>query len=166
MKTASAESQFMMPTASLDVSRGELTSESTMSLPTPDEPKRRYPKLRLQLLLMLALGGVVLAVEPQPQTATFAGYSLPDCTLREMTGLPCPGCGLTRSTGYLTEGQWHEAWSINPASFALVTWWILEIALLVALIRRPSAALERVRRRARYGLLAMVFIAWVAALVF
>lgn len=36
------------------------------------------------------------------------------CPFRLLTGLPCPGCGLTRSWIYLMHGQWGEGFAVNP----------------------------------------------------
>jgi len=39
------------------------------------------------------------------------GYKLPGltCPIRELTGCPCPTCGMTRSFAALTQGHWQEA---------------------------------------------------------
>lgn len=58
------------------------------------------------------------------------------CPFRALTGLPCPGCGLTRSWVYAAHGWWRESFASNP--FGLV----LAAALLVL-------AVVVVRRRAR-----------------
>ncbi len=39
------------------------------------------------------------------------------CTFRNVTGVPCPGCGLTRSFISIGHGQWLDAWHYNPAGF-------------------------------------------------
>ncbi len=39
------------------------------------------------------------------------------CTFRTVTGIPCPGCGLTRSFISLGHGQLLDAWHYNPAGF-------------------------------------------------
>lgn len=39
------------------------------------------------------------------------GWPLPPaCYSREFLGVPCPGCGLTRSFIYLARGEWQDAW--------------------------------------------------------
>ncbi|WP_281270200.1 DUF2752 domain-containing protein [Roseimicrobium gellanilyticum] len=37
------------------------------------------------------------------------GWSLWPCFFASMTGLPCPGCGMTRATAALLKGQWSLA---------------------------------------------------------
>ncbi len=59
------------------------------------------------------------------------------CPFRLVTGLPCPGCGLTRAWVFLAHGRVGDAVSANP--FALVTLpaaVVLLAAVMVALVRR------------------------------
>jgi len=48
-----------------------------------------------------------------------AGSSI--CLFRRTTGIPCPGCGLTRAFAHLAKGQWREAAADHPFSFVLAT---------------------------------------------
>ncbi len=50
------------------------------------------------------------------------------CPFRLVTGLPCPGCGLTRSWVYLAHGRWGDAFAANP--FGLVAM-VAAVALVV-----------------------------------
>ena len=50
------------------------------------------------------------------------------CVFRNVTGLPCPFCGGTRSVGSILSGDLAEAWSFNPLGFAAIL--ILCLALL------------------------------------
>ncbi len=38
------------------------------------------------------------------------------CPFRQLTGLPCPGCGMTRALNALAHGQWELAFSFHPLS--------------------------------------------------
>ncbi len=38
------------------------------------------------------------------------------CPFRRLTGLPCPGCGMTRALNALAHGQWVRALSLHPLS--------------------------------------------------
>lgn len=38
----------------------------------------------------------------------------PKCFLYATTGYQCPGCGVLRATHALLNGQFHEAWRLNP----------------------------------------------------
>jgi hypothetical protein len=54
---------------------------------------------------------------------------MPGCAFRSVTGIPCPGCGMTRAFLLLSQLRLGEAFATNPASPALVTamaaWWVL-----------------------------------------
>lgn len=41
------------------------------------------------------------------------------CLLRNATGLPCPGCGMTRAFAHLAKGEWSAAWKDQPLAFVL-----------------------------------------------
>lgn len=42
------------------------------------------------------------------------------CPLRALTGLACPGCGITRATAALLHGRWQAAWTLHPAAYLVV----------------------------------------------
>jgi Protein of unknown function (DUF2752) len=50
------------------------------------------------------------------------------CVFRNVTGLPCPFCGGTRSVGSALSGDLAEAWSFNP--LGLVALVLFSLALL------------------------------------
>ena len=76
--------------------------------PTTTPGKRR--KLRT-LALVLAAGALYAAL-----AVRFGG--LP-CPFRLVTGLQCPGCGVTTLLLCLLRGDWQGAWAANP--FLLAT---------------------------------------------
>lgn len=59
------------------------------------------------------------------------------CPFRLITGLPCPGCGLTRSWVYATHGDWAAALGANP--FGVVLIGMVALSLGVLLRRRLRA---------------------------
>ena len=40
------------------------------------------------------------------------------CPSRELLGLPCPGCGLTRSILMILRGRFAESWQLQPFGYA------------------------------------------------
>jgi len=42
------------------------------------------------------------------------------CLFRAITGLPCPGCGITRGVIEIARGNFRKAWHQNPGAFAVV----------------------------------------------
>lgn len=71
------------------------------------------------------------------------------CPFRRLTGLPCPGCGLTRSWVYLAHGWWRESLAAHPFGVVAVVAAVLLVGgVLVALLRRaPLPDLDAVVRR-------------------
>lgn len=46
-------------------------------------------------------------------------YDTPLCIIRAMTGLPCPGCGLTSAGISLLQGRFAAAWNFNAMIYIL-----------------------------------------------
>lgn len=42
------------------------------------------------------------------------------CPSVVITGLPCPGCGLTRSVLFFITGQWERSFYVHPLGFVVV----------------------------------------------
>jgi hypothetical protein len=74
------------------------------------------PRLLTVPASLLAAGGLLLGLLVHPSQLP-AG---PVCLFRFLTGLPCPGCGLTRSFCALLHGEPGAAWSFNPFGYLLV----------------------------------------------
>lgn len=78
--------------------------------------------------LTLCLGLVLLATQLQltadGEGVRLLGRQLPEsCATLLAFGLPCPGCGLTRSFVSLSQGDWLAGWRFHPLGpllFALV----------------------------------------------
>jgi hypothetical protein len=93
------------------------------------------------------------------------------CPLFHTTGIPCPGCGLSRACAALLHGEIDR--SLRMHAFALPVLlgvlFVLVTAVLPAVPRTKTlAALERVERRT--GLMTLLLIAllvyWLARLVY
>lgn len=77
----------------------------------------------------LALGGAAALVVPTLVAPDASGPVL--CPLRRVTGVWCPGCGMTRAIGWLVHGDLAESWRYHPwaavvvAQVAFVGGWLL-----------------------------------------
>ena len=129
-------------------------------------PAAAPPQARRDLLVLLGLTAVFVV------SATWRPSELPSfvlCPFRALTGLPCPGCGMTRAFCALGHGEWRDALGFNalsPAVFlgALGVWaWA---AAGVLNLSRARAALSRLWPGARAGgaLLALTLVWWAARL--
>ncbi|BDU18064.1 DUF2752 domain-containing protein [Lysobacter auxotrophicus] len=96
-----------------------------------------------------ALSGAALlrAVEPG---------ALWPCAFHAITGLHCPGCGLTRMLHALVHGDMARAWSMNP--LAMIALPLLAMMLMQWWLARPlvPARLNRVVHDGRVWIVAMV----------
>jgi len=63
------------------------------------------------------------------------------CRFREFTGLPCPGCGLTRSVFAIGNGDFSLAWALNP--FGYMVYAALLILILMPLLHKLSPKTAR-----------------------
>lgn len=52
------------------------------------------------------------------------------CPLVIISGIPCPGCGMTRAFLFFLTGQWTRGWNMNPLALA----W-LALAAYIAVMR-------------------------------
>jgi hypothetical protein len=102
---------------------------------------------------------VAAALAPLPAGGSLLG--LPTlCGFRIATGLPCPGCGMTRALVCAAHGHWHEAAQFHPMGPA-----VFVILLLFAAARLFEIATPLPRRlvAAASGTgAALLFLVWVA----
>ncbi len=109
----------------------------------------------------LGVGAIVAASVLTPHDAT-AGPVI--CPFRLLTGLPCPGCGLTRSWVFWLHGDWQAGLAANPFGIVLLVAAVgFAAATARALVRhRPVPALEDLVRRRAVGLVVIVWLAFAA----
>lgn len=60
-------------------------------------------------MLAVVLGAVYLRSQ-----GPSAGALLPGCPIHQLTGLSCPGCGMTRAAHAVLHGRFADAFSLNP----------------------------------------------------
>ena len=83
-------------------------------------------------LISLALAGIYIRFSGQ---AFEAVYFLP-CIFKGVTGMPCPGCGMTRACLAILQGEFSTAWRYHPFSFLL-------IGLAILIVFQPEYAQEK-----------------------
>ncbi|MCK6521490.1 DUF2752 domain-containing protein [Myxococcota bacterium] len=115
---------------------------SAAASPTAPSWARETPTSNHVVALCAALlvVGASILLDPSREGATLFGVDLPPmCALKALTGLRCPGCGLTRSFGFMGEGSPLEALRMHLFGPAL---WIFVAAQipyrLMILARRLS----------------------------
>lgn len=88
---------------------------------------------RLRLASALGVGAVGAWVLYTFAPTAYSFY--PRCVFRSLTGLECPGCGITRATHHLLHGRLDEAFRLNPMLFVLIG---LVLYALPSLVRGES----------------------------
>lgn len=66
------------------------------------------------------------------------GLGIDVCGVHRLSGLPCPGCGLTRAFIAVANGEWAAALAWNP--FVAVLWPLFAALALLALLPRGMRA--------------------------
>lgn len=76
------------------------------------------------------------------------------CPFAILSGLPCPGCGLTRSGFALLSGDFISAWNTNPTIYLWVPLILYGILFRYLLGKKPPAYLVCV------GIVSVITITW------
>jgi hypothetical protein len=83
------------------------------------------------------------------------GFNILPCPLKESTGLPCPGCGMSRSCIAFLKGDFLEVLRQNPFGPVFAAFWVV-VGIGVLLPQpwhgRYADWLGRVEQRTRWAL--------------
>jgi hypothetical protein len=85
---------------------------------------------------------VVALVALPPMLPALARWTDAACLFRGLTGLPCPGCGITTSLLALARGDAQASWAANPAGVAVMTL-LAGQAVVAAVAMRHDAPIHR-----------------------
>lgn len=125
----------------------------------------------------LVVGAVCLGILLGARTLTMAGsdirigpINLPGlCVLRQTTGIPCPGCGLTRAVVAAVHGDWNLSFAQHRLGPLVVLFLGLQAAYRFAWLGLPSwrtiiASAGRFLDWALVPLMVLLFINWIPTL--
>ena len=77
--------------------------------------------MKYAVAILAALGLAWLACDATPDLVTVFGWRIEmPCGMKLAFGVPCPGCGMTRSVLMTLDGRIGEALSLNPGGPVLV----------------------------------------------
>ena len=104
----------------------------TLDLGLWTKVSRPDPLFHLVLLALsasvLMLAGLISIRSGTQVLLPLIDMPLPElCTMRRMTGVNCPGCGLTRSFISLAHGDLRSSWLYNPAG----VFWFVAVAMQI-----------------------------------
>ena len=75
------------------------------------------------------------------------------CLIKNMTNIPCPSCGTTRSVLSLLNGNFSQALHLNPMGFIVASIMILSPIWIVIDFARSSSSLFNFYRKAEFYLI-------------
>lgn len=84
------------------------------------------------------------------------------CTIRSITGLPCPGCGLTRALLLFLRGDLAGAWVMHPLFWLAIP---VLATILTFMIRDPAKLYSRKATYAWIGVAALFIIVYLIRMV-
>ena len=84
------------------------------------------------------------------------------CVAKQLLGVPCPGCGITRSITVLLTGNFTKAIEFNAAGLFVVTFFFVQLALVAAAATgaAPDQSILRTARLSDRLLLMLMLGVW------
>jgi hypothetical protein len=121
---------------------------------------------RLSNLIVFAacfalLAGAVILNPPDPVThyVTLGNQHLPSvCTFKNLTGLPCPGCGLVRSVTAMAHGNIAGSISYHRLGWLVFIYIFAQMMYRFVLIAIPACNIKRYGWVLQYGLLVVAIL--------
>jgi hypothetical protein len=90
------------------------------------------------------------------------------CLLQRLLGIPCPGCGISRSLLAAAHFDFSAAWNFNPAGIPIWFFLIFEIAARTLIVCRDDLAVDFQRTFAGFEkvLIVSLWLVWFWRLAF
>jgi len=96
------------------------------------------------LLVAVAVTAVAMALEVRDERVVLPIGKLPlpeSCWYKRLTGVGCPGCGLTRCVICLFHGEYFRAWQFNPGGYVFFAMLVCQFPYRIAQFWRISRGL-------------------------
>jgi hypothetical protein len=157
--------------------RPEVVEDCPATGPAPAGPLPATAGTLHHWVFLLLAGGVVVASAAlsvrgeQEVVVPWFNRPLPGtCTFLRVTGVPCPGCGLTRSFISIAHGHPRDAWRFNPAGilfFAVVAFQVPYRAWQIVRIRhgRDEHRFTSFDQWTIVGLIGLLLVQWLVTVL-
>jgi len=121
---------------------------------TPGYPIGLTGRLLLAFCCLFLISGFGLSVwmTPNPQGyGTHLQIGLAPCTFKDLTGLPCPSCGMTTSFSHFVRGHWLQSIQTSTTAFflalicaGLIPWCVISLYTgHLRMVNQPDLAMLR-----------------------
>jgi hypothetical protein len=121
-------------------------------------------------MLAICLGVVVLSLlldvrsDDRVAFAAMPSHPLPEtCGCKLFFGIPCPGCGLTRSFVHLAHGRWAQSWQAHHLGWLLASALVFQFPYRFAAMRWPERRFLTPRFSRWFGrtVIALLIVNWI-----
>lgn len=142
--------------------------------PVTSKPKSELiPYLIILILCSVILGGAVIFTPSTPEAPSLqiGKTSFPNiCIFRATTGLPCPGCGLTRSIVAAAHGHLAASFSHHRLGILTLIYVILQFVfnlcyLSIPKLRKPLSRYIKLLHKGIILLAVLFFLNWILTLI-
>ena len=140
----------------------ESSSKSAIDDDLKQDVTQRTARMRyhgiilIAALLTIVLSGWLQLKNSEEIEIPFWGTLPGICSWKNLIGIECPGCGLTRCFVEIGHGNWSNAWRYNPAGFLIFSLVIYQIPFRGIQLWRLRGG----RRDARHHILCINLTAW------
>lgn len=107
---------------------------------SPEQLRRRHWEM-LAIAVCVVIGCLCFDVQGQERVGLrgIPAAVLPElCGSKAILGVPCPGCGLTRSFLYLAQGRLRDSWEMHRLGGLLAALVVLQIPYRIHALCRPQ----------------------------
>ncbi len=143
---------------------------SDASTPRPSTEQNAASQL-VVLTVCLSIIALALVLKPQGSQLQIGQVTLPGlCVLRQTTGIPCPGCGLTRSVVSAVHGNWKASRTFHRLGPVVLVFVLLQVLYRLAWLAVPPfrtnfGRVGRILDLALFPLMVLMFINWIPTLL-
>ncbi len=145
-----------------------MSSAETAHISRRDRAKSAAGDRTGALAVLMLCAGIIAAaacLTPSPDGyGTHTRLNLPPCAFREITGLPCPSCGLTTSMAHMARLEPGRAFFANPfgcGGFAIVVFaGILSVYSLISRVSFSSIMERFFGLKVLYCLALLFLLSW------
>jgi len=109
----------------------------------PPSGLRQQHQWMLAISVFVLVMSALLVIRPDQKVALWCLPNWPapeSCMSRTALGVPCPGCGLTRSFIALAHGEFARSWNYNRVGWLLALVTLAQIPYRLWSLRHPTGA--------------------------